>query len=43
MKEEIKEVSNQELLYIYRLLLEHQEYLATEKDKLKEDEPANEK
>ena len=36
MKEEIKEVDNQELLSIYRLLLEHQEYLENERNKMEE-------
>ncbi len=38
MKEKIAELSNQELLAIYRLLLEHQEYLENEKKKMEEAE-----
>ena len=39
MEEKLKEVSNQELISIYRLILEHLEYLETEKKKvLAEDE-----
>ena len=36
MEEKIKEISNQELLQIYRLILEHLEYLETEKNKVEE-------
>ena len=38
MKEEIKEVSNEELLTIYRLLLEQKEYIENEKQKMMEDD-----
>ena len=36
MEEKIKEINNQELLQIYRLILEHLEYLETEKKKVEE-------
>ena len=38
MEEKLKEVSNQELLQIYRLIMEHLEYLDNEKQKLEEDD-----
>lgn len=38
MKEKIKELSNEELLRVYRLILEHLEYLKNEKNKLEEEE-----
>lgn len=39
MKDKIKELSNKELIDLYRLLLEHLNYLNQEKEKLaKEDE-----
>lgn len=36
MEEKIKEINNQELLQIYRLIIEHLEYLETEKKKVEE-------
>lgn len=38
MEEKIKEVSNQELIQIYHLITNHLEYLATEKQKIEEDD-----
>ena len=38
MEEKLKEVSNQELLQIYRLIMEHLEYLDNEKQKVEEDD-----
>ena len=38
MEEKLKEVSNQELMQIYRLILEHMEYLENEKAKVEEEE-----
>jgi hypothetical protein len=38
MEKSIKEVSNQELIELYKLIVNHQEYLNTELDKVKEDE-----
>ena len=38
MEEKLKEVNNQELMQIYRLILEHLEYLEKEKEKVEEDE-----
>ena len=38
MEEKLKEVSNQELIQIYRLILDHLEYLENEKQKLEEDD-----
>lgn len=37
MKEKIKELSNGELLKVYRMLLEHLEYLNSEKNKMEEE------
>ena len=37
MKEKIKELSNEELLKVYRMLLEHLDYLKSEKDKMEDD------
>ncbi len=36
MEESIKEVSNQELIELYRLIVSHQEYLNTELEKVEE-------
>ena len=36
MKDKVKEIDNNELLSIYRLLLEHKEYLENEKKKMEE-------
>ena len=36
MKEELKEIPNQELMAIYRLLLEQVEYIENEKQKMTE-------
>ena len=38
MEEKIKEVSNQDLLQIYRMILDHLEYLQQEKKKVEEEE-----
>lgn len=38
MEEKLKEVNNQDLLQIYRLILEHLEYLQKEKEKVEADE-----
>lgn len=38
MEEKILNLNNQELLQLYRLLLEHKDYLETEKKKLLEEE-----
>ena len=38
MKEELKELSNEELVSVYHLVLEHKEFLENEKKKLAEDE-----
>ena len=38
MEGNIKEVSNQDLITLYRLIVEHQEYLNGELEKVKEDE-----
>ncbi len=38
MEGNIKEVSNQELIELYRLIVSHQEYLNGELEKVKEDE-----
>ena len=37
MEEKIKELSNDELLQVYRMLIEHLEYLEKEKNKIEED------
>lgn len=36
MEEKIKEANNQELLQIYRLIIEHLDYLESEKKKVEE-------
>lgn len=38
MKEDLKELSNDELVSMYHLVLEHQEFLEKEKEKLMEEE-----
>ena len=38
MEQKLKEVSNQELIQLYRLIMEHLEYLENEKQKVEEDE-----
>ena len=38
MEEKIKEATNQELIQLYRLVMEHLEYLEKEKQKVEEDE-----
>ena len=38
MDEEMKKLSNKELIQIYRLIMEHLEYLETEKKKLEEED-----
>lgn len=38
MEEKIKEISNQELLQVYNLVLSHLEYLENEKNKVLEDD-----
>ena len=38
MKEKLKELTNKELIDLYRLILSHQEYLKNEIDKLEKDE-----
>ena len=35
--EEVKELTNEELVQVYRLVLEHLEYLENEKKKMEED------
>ena len=37
MEEKIKTISNQELITLYRILLEHVEFLNNEKNKLEEE------
>ena len=37
MKEEIKNLNNQDLLSVYNLLLKHKEYLELEKNKVGEE------
>ena len=37
MKEDLKELSNEDLVSIYHLVLEHQEFLEKEKEKLMEE------
>ena len=37
MEEKLKEISNEELLKVYRLVDEHLEFLAAEKKKLEDD------
>lgn len=38
MEEKIKDISNQELIQIYRMIIEHLEYLEKEKNKIEEDD-----
>ena len=38
MEEKLKEISNQELIQVYRLIMDHLEYLANEKQKVEEDD-----
>lgn len=38
MEEKIKELSNQDLLQVYRMILDHLEYLQQEKKKVEEEE-----
>ena len=38
MEDKIKEVSNQDLIQIYRMIKEHLEYLENEKRKVEEDD-----
>lgn len=38
MEEKLKEISNQELIQLYRLIVDHLEYLENEKQKVEEDE-----
>ena len=38
MEEKIKELSNQELLQIYRMIMDHLDYLQQEKKKVEEEE-----
>ena len=38
MEEKLKEVSNQELIQLYRMIIEHLEYLGNEKAKIEEDD-----
>ena len=38
MEEKIKELTNQELVQIYRMIVEHLEYLENEKRKVTEEE-----
>ncbi len=38
MEEKIKELTNQELVQIYRMIVEHLEYLENEKRKVLEEE-----
>jgi len=38
MEEKLKEISNQELIQIYRLIVDHLEFLENEKQKVEEDE-----
>ena len=38
MEDKIKEVSNQDLIQIYRMIKDHLEYLENEKNKVEEDE-----
>ena len=38
MEEKVKSLSNQELIQVYRLLLEHKEYLEVEKKKVEVEE-----
>ena len=36
MENELKEITNKELIQLYRLILEHQEFLNNEKKKVEE-------
>ncbi len=36
MEKELKEITNKELIQLYRLILEHQEFLNNEKRKVEE-------
>lgn len=38
MEEKLKNLSNQELVQLYRMIVEHLEYLENEKNKVTEDE-----
>ena len=38
MEEKLKQISNQELIQLYRLIMGHLEYLENEKQKVEEDE-----
>jgi len=38
MEEKLKEISNQELIQIYNLIIEHLKYLDNEKKKIEEDD-----
>lgn len=38
MKDKIKEISNKELIQLYRLILEHIEVLKNEEEKVKEED-----
>ena len=38
MKEDLSKLSNEELVSVYHLVLEHQEFLENEKNKLAEEE-----
>ena len=38
MEEKIKEINNQELIQVYRMILDHLEYLDGEKKKVMEDD-----
>ena len=38
MEEKLKDISNQELIQIYRMIIEHMEYLEKEKNKIEEDD-----
>ena len=38
MQEKVKEITNHDLLQIYRLILEHLEFLENEKKKLEEED-----
>ena len=38
MEEKIKEISNQDLLQIYRMILDHLEFLQQEKKKVEEED-----
>lgn len=38
MEEKIKELNNQELLQVYRMIMDHLDYLQQEKKKVEEEE-----